>query len=1093
MFSSLGTGQHSPSWVRCPAVLLLLCLFTAVLVPCAASTKPTGSLPFKKGQGVGAADSSYDVVSSFTTDDGLPQNSVKDIAQTPDGYVWVATQEGLARFDGVRFTVFNTRTSPGLVSDNIHQLVVDAAGDLWVLANSSVSRCRGGVFEDVTPKGAVPDRMLYLWRGGDGLVYAVSDTSMWRSGPGGFTALASLKDCFPEKNFFFACGRDGTVWMLGQVGYRLVSVRNGVVRSYDESRNGPFSGLAVDPAGTPWLSGKHLWSMSPGGALTLAPGVTPPPNQTVSWLYCSDKGLFWFWLGRSLCTYHGGDTTVRVVAKSTADPAWNRLDGAGRYWSLFRGKPDTLWMTSDSLPFREGSGVGSDSSPRIDRFAVSGPVAFEWQLPVMRTADGVGFVGTYSGLGYVHAGRCSTLGTSDGLPDGEIQSVYQTRDGQIWVAGLGGKFGTIVDGRFVPTRDPNLQSADVTSMAQDAGGDLWISTASNHLWRLRGGRSTDERGLIKGVGRSVAVSTLGVSGRRLWLGMGQSLVSLENEKSTVYPIAATSPLMGMTMSVTAARDGRVFIGGQQGFACLDPGTGKFTYYGAAAGLPSVPVISICEDRVGDVWLGLWGGGLARFKNGKVTVLSARDGLHADSIQSIVEAGSRIWMGSSKGIFSVDRDQIAGYADLIAANRRSAAGIVCSPLGAADGMLGGQSAAARQPLAVRAQDGSLWFACVRGLAHVAANPPAFHRDGSFPVIVESAAIDKRSIGLGGNASAKPGSGALTVDYTALNFASPSQTHFFYRLDGLETAWNDAGTRRVAYYTNLPPGHYRFRVIACDAFGNWNRVGASFEFAIQPHYYQTVWFRVLVVLACLAAGLALGIVRVRQLQRVNRVLEARVDERTKLLEESHQELWESREEVVAQNEELQAMQSELEARNEELADANERLEDLATVDALTGLKNRRALQERMADSFRIAERYQKELSVVILDVDHFKAYNDEFGHPAGDLVLKQVADILRSVARDTDFVARYGGEEFLILMPLTGSVGAVQVADRMRAALSEAHWPHRAVTASFGVGCIDPSIVTPEDLVAVADSALYASKKAGKNRVTLYGETQESQAA
>jgi len=1090
MFSLVGSRRKSRVYNSAVA------LFALTLALPALSTSRVGAaveLAHPTSASVAAGGPSpYFVVSSLTSDNGLPQNSVKDIAQTPDGYVWAATQEGLARFDGVRFTIFNTRTSPGLVSNNIHQLIVDGAGSLWVLANSGVSRYRNGVFEDVTPKQrGGTDRMLYLWLGGDGRVYASSDTSMWRGGPAGFESLTRLSRCFPEKSFFFACGRDGTVWLLGQVGHRLVSIRNGVVRGYDESRNAPYSGLAVDPSDRPWLAATRLWSMAADGRLVAASGIVPDAKQTLNWLYCDNHGVFWFWVGRSLCTYRNGDKAVRVLATSTADTAWSRLDGHGGLWSLFRGKPDMIWDVSP-----DGDVAAWQTPSRrvtIERFTTTAPVAVEWQFPVLRTADGVGFVGTYGGLNAVSPGRCDTLYTNEGLPEGEIQAVYQTRDGTLWVAGLGKKFGTLQDGRFVPAADPNLRNADVSSMAQDASGDLWVSTASNHLWRVHKGHATDARSLIQGVDKLVPVSTLAVDGSDVWLGMGKCLVALRHGKSAAYPTAGSSPLMNVTFAVTVARDGRVFVGGQQGFAFLDPKTGKFTYFGAESGLPSVPVISILEDTQGDVWLGLWGGGLARFKGGKVTCLSTRDGLYADSIQSMVEGGGKLWMGSSKGIFSVDRDQLAAYTDAIASGHPQSRPIICTPLTAADGMRGGQSAAARQPLAVQAMDGSLWFACVRGIAHVSAAQPAFHRDASLPMTIEGAAIDKRSIALDGKASARPGPGSLTVDYTALSYASPADTRFYYRLDGIDSTWTDAGTRRSAYYTNLPPGHYRFHVIACDAFGNWNRTGARFDFTIQPHYYQTLWFRVLVVVLCIAAGIALGIVRVRQLQRVNRMLEAKVDERTKLLEAANQQLWDSREEVVAQNEELQAMQSELESRNEELADANERLEDLATVDALTGLKNRRALAERIVDSFRIAERYQKDLSVVILDVDHFKAYNDAFGHPAGDLVLKQVAAILMSVARDTDLVVRYGGEEFLILMPLTGPDGAVQLADRMRVAIEQAHWPVRDVTASFGVGCIDPSILTPDDLVAAADTALYASKKAGKNRVTLYGETAASRAA
>ena len=1022
------------------------------------------------------------VVSSFTTDTGLPQNSVKDVVQTPDGYIWVATQEGLARFDGVRFTVFNTRTAPGLVSNNAHQLVVDGAGDMWVLANSSVSRYRDGVFEDVTPTTSGVDRMLYLWRGGDGYVYAVSDSSLWRSGPSGFTILAPLSKCFPEHDFFFECGRDGTVWLLGQKSLRLVEIKGGSVRVFDESGHGIFSGLTVDDDGTVWLAGTRLWTVSATGKLTAMPAVIPPAGQSIAWLITDEDGTLWFWLGKRLCTYRHGDAAVHVVGTSNAPPSWCRFDQYGNYWSLFPGKLQKLWLISQG---------------KLASLSVDAPVATEWELPVIRTADGVAFIGTYAGLQYVYPGRCETLGAASGVPAGEVQSIYQTRDGTLWVAGLpstGPTFGTIRGGHFEPSTDPHLARADVSSMAEDTGGTLWISTASNHLWRVDDGRSTDARRMVSGVPASTPVSTLAADPRGgVWLGMGRSLVYLKDGHSTVYPIPADAPMMGQTYAVTVLRDGRVLVGGQQGFACLDHG--RISCYGPEVGLPSVPAICICEDRNGNDWLGLWGGGLARFKDGKVTCLTTRDGLYADSIQSIVDGGGReLWMGSSKGVFSVDRDQLARYTDGIASGSQAgAASIECSPLGMADGMEGGQSAAARQPLAIKAIDCSLWFACARGVAHVSATPLSFHRATQFPVVVERAVVDKAAIALNGHAVARPGPGNLQVDYTALNFQAPDKTRFLYRLDGFDTAWTDAGTRRNAYYTNLPPGRYRFQVIACDAFGNWNRAGASLDFVIQPHYYQTIWFRVMIVLACLAAGLGLGIGRVRQLQRLNRILEAKVDERTKLLEEANRQLWDSREELLAQNEELQAVQAELEVRNDELADVNVQLGELATVDALTGLKNRRVMQERLADSFRIAARYRSDFSIVMLDVDHFKAYNDTFGHPAGDEVLKRVASLLASVARDTDYLARYGGEEFVVMMPLTGAAGACQVAERMRSAIESAHWTHRPVTASFGVACMDAGFANADDLVSAADSALYTSKKSGKNRVTLYVDTAASRAA
>lgn len=1035
------------------------------------------------GGGAGTRDDAANVVSAYTADDGLPQNSVKDIAQTPDGYLWIATQEGVARFDGVRFASFNTRTSPGLVSNNAHQLIVDGNGDLWVLANSGVSRYRHGAFENVTPVNPHGvDRMLYLWRGDDGRVYAISDTTLWRSGNGGaaLAPFAPLSKCFPEKQFFFSCSRDGAVWLLGQVSHYLVSIRNGVVRRFDESAHAPYSGMCADAHGTIWLSGTRIWSVGEQGELTEDKAVVPAANQSVAWFLCDPNGLFWFWLGHRLCTYRPGSGKMRVMRTADFDPAWSRIDGNGNFCSLFRaGSQDIVWTA-----------VGG----KIVQFKTPGPVAAEWVLPILRTADDVCFVGTYAGLTYMHPGRCETLGLSDRVPEGEIQAVYQTHDGTMWVAGLNNTFGFIRNGQFVRSPDVNLGHADINSMAEDTQGNLWLSTPSNHLWRYTNGRSSDFRASITGVSSKSSISTLARAlDGGIWCGIDNNLVHFDGRRARVYATPESSPLMGTIFAILQTRDGRVFVGGQQGFACFHKG--RFRYYGPQQGLPSVPVISICEDPRGQIWFGFWGGGLARLKGGALTCLSTRDGLYADSIHAIVMGASNtLWMGSSKGIFSVDLDRISVYTNNVERQGRSGlAPVVCHPLGIGDGMLGGQCSAARQPLAVRALDGSLWFACVRGLARVSANPPAIRRDTSFPIVIERATVDHREIKLDGKGIAPPGAGSLVVEYTALRFLDAGKTRFQYRLFGMDTGWTDADTRRVAYYTNIPPGHYRFEVIACDAFGNWNRSGASFEFTIEPHYYQTLWFRLLMILGWGALAAGIVVFRLRQLHRANRMLEVKVEERTRELGEANRQLWDSREMVLAQNEELQAIQSELEVRNGELAEANEQLHQLAAVDPLTGLKNRRVFQDRIEYSFRVASRYGSNLALVMIDVDAFKSYNDSYGHPQGDDVLKRVASVLLSVARDTDVVCRYGGEEFAVLMPLSAIDAARQLADRMRAAIEQENWPLRPVTASFGLACFDESMSDPAELIQAADAALYESKHSGKNRVTIYRLSPKSQAA
>jgi diguanylate cyclase (GGDEF)-like protein len=179
--------------------------------------------------------------------------------------------------------------------------------------------------------------------------------------------------------------------------------------------------------------------------------------------------------------------------------------------------------------------------------------------------------------------------------------------------------------------------------------------------------------------------------------------------------------------------------------------------------------------------------------------------------------------------------------------------------------------------------------------------------------------------------------------------------------------------------------------------------------------------------------------------------------------------------------------IEGQRLELESANHRLETLAFTDGLTGLNNHRSFQDSLHQAFVVAKRYHNELSVILLDVDKFKAYNDEFGHLQGDAVLKQIANIIKGSARDCDFVGRYGGEEFAVVLPHTDSQGALVVAERIRLAITEAEWPNLPVTASLGVATL--TLTTPDtaDLIRRSDEAMYESKANGRNCVTVCKES------
>jgi diguanylate cyclase (GGDEF)-like protein len=343
--------------------------------------------------------------------------------------------------------------------------------------------------------------------------------------------------------------------------------------------------------------------------------------------------------------------------------------------------------------------------------------------------------------------------------------------------------------------------------------------------------------------------------------------------------------------------------------------------------------------------------------------------------------------------------------------------------------------------------------------------------------------------------KPGAGNLRVHFAALTFVAPERVRFAYRLSGIDEGWNYTSDR-VAAYGNLPPGAYRFQVIACNNDGVWNNNGATITFEIAPHYYQTWWFRILMGLLGGSAIVGIFAIRTLQLRRRTVELEAKVDERTAELRDSNDQLEAAKSELEAafeelsdSNSQLEEIQAELESQNAELletreilAKANERLEDLATTDGLTGLKNHRAFQDQLSIEWQQFQRSLHPLSIVLMDVDKFKQYNDTYGHPGGDEVLRRVAQLISENVREADFVARYGGEEFVVIAPNTGHDGAVQLAERIRTAIEQAEWPLRAVTASLGVSTATPVTESAAALVAEADAALYQSKEGGRNRVT-----------
>jgi PAS domain S-box-containing protein len=330
--------------------------------------------------------------------------------------------------------------------------------------------------------------------------------------------------------------------------------------------------------------------------------------------------------------------------------------------------------------------------------------------------------------------------------------------------------------------------------------------------------------------------------------------------------------------------------------------GKFTTYSTANGLSNDVVWSLYGEDDGTLWIGTNGGGLVRLKDGKFTSFTTRDGLFDDAVFQILDDGhGNLWMSSNKGLFRANKAQLNAFA--LGATHS----IHCVSYGTADGMKSKECNGGFQPAGWKLRDGRLCFPTMKGLVFV---DPSQLRPNPLapPLVIEQVTANQRAFSPFQAARVPPGRGQLEFEFAALSFISPDNIHFMYRLEGFDKEWVDAGSRRAAYYTNIPPGRYRFTVTASNSDGVWNRTGASFDLTLEPHFYQTLWFYALCGFLVLSLAVAAHLLRVRQFNEREKELSRRVDERTRELQQE-----------IAERKRVEAALRESEQRFRQLAES------------------------------------------------------------------------------------------------------------------------------------------------------------------------------
>jgi diguanylate cyclase (GGDEF)-like protein/PAS domain S-box-containing protein len=759
-------------------------------------------------------------------DDGLPQGSVNALAQTPDGYLWVGTYDGLARFDGNRFEVFRPGTTPGLQSAAIRAMLADRRGRLWIGTGG------GGVSVRET----------------DGSIHQLAATGGWL-----VRALAEAAD--------------GTIWIGTSARGLAKSSPRGEVTSVARGELDSVTALLADRDGALLVGtdGHGLWRLGAERGSSPLRLDTGGASVVVS-LFRDRRGELWAGTAGSGLLHEVAGRFVSVSATDLGSSTVSALceDGSGSLW---------IATGSGGLVRRRGSG--------FERYSRATGLPHDVLSALLEDREGALWVGmAAAGLVRLQGASFSTLGAADGLADETVYSVAEGPAGSLWVAAAGGTLSyrngsrltrfTSVALPAIPERTP------LRSLAFSPNGDLWVGTYGGGVLQRSGGvwrRHTEAQGLPNDHVRTVMVDAAGT----VWAATIRGLGRYRDGAWVTFDRRQGLPSASF-IALAAGAGGTTWFGMDGGGLGRMDADGTLHVLDHGDGLPSDVVLSLRlgSESGGDgdtLWIGT-NGGLAQLQKGRLATWTSRDGLPSDNVAQLAEDRSgHLWVGTSTG---VARITLAGL--------RRGSPLPVRVFSHGDGIANSQSTGpSNGPLV--AADGRLWFPTLGGLAVV--DPARLQVDEVPPIVhVEQITADGVALPLAGALHIPRGTGHLEIQYTGICTRAGNLVRFRHRLAGFDRDWVDAGTRRIAYYTAVPPGDYRFEVVAENADGR--RGSSALALAIPKRLWEMTWFRLGAALLLALAVLAAVRTRIHALQKRQHELEAIVTHRTSELRAQNETL-------------------------------------------------------------------------------------------------------------------------------------------------------------------------------------------------------------
>jgi diguanylate cyclase (GGDEF)-like protein len=932
------------------------------------------------------------VLDNWNIESGLPQISVLSITQDGTGYIWIGTQNGIARFDGVRFVVYDRRNS-GIDTTMATVAYTDRKGEPWFGTPHGVLHYTNGQFT-VMRAGADNAAVQGIAEDADGSLLFATSLGVMRHSAGALApAMLEGEPCYSLLR------QEDSLWV--GAGGTLIRIRPHDIARY--------------------------------------PLPAPLANARINHIVADANSL---WLGTNAGLYNFRDGKID---RAGLDPELDRLGVE----SLYRDHDGNLWVGTAPTLFR----LRPDRS--VERIGADDFVRDSWVLAIYEDRErNLWFGSQTESLFRLWNGWARRISQRDGLTDPFIWSIVRDPHGRIVLGSNSNVVALTADGAVELVSGKQLPNPSAYDLFYDKGGRLWIGT--------RSGLTTYTNGKVERTRALAAldpyqINAIEQSGEDYWIGTTGGLYRYRGDAlerigpapggtgarvRAIYVRGADNLLVGTEAGVREVRGSSM-----QTPAWAQPLEGLFVTY----------IAPIRPDLIGITTLD---GGLGLLAGDHLLMLTSAQGLPSQNGWTFRIVDGHIYVAGIEGVWRLPVSALPDPALAAGALPALHPEMVLSASGREPGSQRVRCCNGGALSRSAVEGDRIWLPTISGALRL--DTRAIVSSQLKPsVVVEGLRYNGHWYADAAIPALRDGGRDVEIDFTGLSFRDPHSLRFRYRLDGYDESWVDAGSRRAAFYTNLPPGDYRFRVRASLPDGIASGDDSSLAFSLPPRWHERVVVRVALFCAIIGLAIALVMLRLRWYRARQHRLEQLVAERTQALSRA----------------------------NERLCEVNQTLAQESQTDPLTGLHNRRFLLDNIQQLLVDGVGEGTALAFLLLDLDNFKRVNDEFGHAAGDSVLVQLSQLLRSIARADDHLLRWGGEEFLIVLKRVQPEQALETAERIRTKLA-AHTFHLGdgrdlhVTGSIGFAMHPPAAELRAHArwtltLELADAALYRVKQWGRN--------------